>query len=157
MDSKQDHNPPLVPPRRPGRQVPAWFPRALLMTVVAVLATLGMLWVVRKLGRLLIVLLLALFLSFALEPAVQYLSKRRGWKRATATAVVFLIAGLLRLAFLAAVLTPLLTQPGGFFANLPAWLDHVSSRLDEWFGIELSVGAALQDFDNFGGRVPGKP
>jgi hypothetical protein len=37
------------------------------MTVVAVLATLGMLWVVRKLGRLLIVLLLALFLSFALE------------------------------------------------------------------------------------------
>jgi len=125
------------------------------MTVVAVLATLGMLWVVRKLGRLLIVLLLALFLSFALEPAVQYLSKRRGWKRATATAVVFLIAGLLGLAFLAAVLTPLLTQTGGFFANLPAWLDHVSSRLDEWFGIELSVDAALEDFDSLGGLIQG--
>jgi len=125
------------------------------MTVVAVLATLGMLWVVRKLGRLLIVLLLALFLSFALEPAVQYLSKRRGWKRGTATAVVFLIAGLLGLAFLAAVLTPLLTQTGGFFANLPGWLEHLSSRLDEWFGIELSVDAAFEDFDSLGSLIQG--
>jgi predicted PurR-regulated permease PerM len=125
------------------------------MTIMAVLVTLGLLWVVRKLGDLLLALLLAFFLSFALEPAVQYLSKRRGWKRSTATAVVFLGAGLLGLAFLAAVLTPLLTQTGSFFAKLPGWLDQVAARLNEWFGIELSLDAALEDFDSLGSLIQG--
>ncbi len=148
----------IHPPPHPAgvrEQVPSWFPRALLMTIGGILATLGLLWVVVELGDLLIALLLALFLSFALEPAVQYFSKRRGWKRSTATAVVFLIAGLFGLGFLAAVLTPLISQTGSFFANLPDWLDQVSSKLEEWFGIELSVDAALEDFDSLGSVIQG--
>lgn len=155
MDSPEEQSPPVAPPRRFREQVPAWFPRALLMTIVAVLGTLGLLWTILKLGNLLIALVLALFLSFALEPAVQYLSKRRGWKRSTATAVVFLVSGLVGLGFLAAVLTPLLTQTGGFFANLPEWLDQVTARLNEWFGIELSLDAALEDFDSLGSLIQG--
>ncbi|MDR9451874.1 MAG: AI-2E family transporter [Acidimicrobiia bacterium] len=125
------------------------------MTIGAVLATLGLLWVLQKLGDLLIALLLALFLSFALEPAVQFLSKRRRWKRSSATALVFVVAGLVGLGFLAAVLTPLLTQTGSFFSNLPDWLDQVSEWLDEWFGIELSLDAALEDFDSLGSLIQG--
>jgi predicted PurR-regulated permease PerM len=125
------------------------------MTIGGILVTLGLLWVVVELGDLLIALLLALFLSFALEPAVQYFSKRRGWKRSTATAVVFLIAGLFALGFLAAVLTPLISQTGNFFANLPDWLEQISSKLEEWFGIELSVDAALEDFDSLGSVIQG--
>jgi len=155
MDSSQDQNPPAAPPRRVGEQVPDWFPRALLMTIGAVLAALGLLWVLAKLGDLLIALLLALFLSFALEPAVQYFSKRRGWKRGSATAVVFVIAGLVGLGFLAAVLTPLLTQTGSFFSNLPGWLNQVTERLEQWFGIELSLDAALEDFDSLGSLIQG--
>ena len=155
MDSAPDQNPPTSPPRRFKEQVPAWFSRALLMTVMAVLATLGLLWVLRKLSDLLIALLLAIFLSFALEPAVEYFAKRRGWKRGNATVVVFAVTGLLGLAFLAAVLTPLLAQTGSFFSNLPDWLDQVSARLEEWFGIELTLDAALEDFDSLGGLIQG--
>jgi predicted PurR-regulated permease PerM len=68
---------------------------------------------------------------------------------------VFLGAGLLGLAFLAAVLTPLLTQTGSFFAKLPGWLDQVAARLNEWFGIELSLDAALEDFDSLGSLIQG--
>jgi len=125
------------------------------MTIIAVLGTLGLLWVVRKLGTVLIALVLALFVSFALEPAVQYLATRRGWKRSAATVFVFLVTGVLGLAFLAAVLTPLISQTGGFFSNLPAWLEQVSARLDEWFGIELSLDAALEDFNSLGSLVQG--
>ena len=148
-----DQIPPAAPPRRFREQVPTWYPRALFMTIGAVLASLALLWVARELGDLLIALALAIFLSFALEPAVQYLSKQRGWKRSTATAVVFLIVGLLGLGFLAAVLTPLIAQTGGFFTNLPEWLDQVSARLEEWFGIELSVDAALEDFGSLGSVI----
>lgn len=155
MHSSPDQNLPAAPPRRVGEQIPSWFPRALLMTIGAILATLGLLWVLHKLGDLLIALLLALFLSFALEPAVQYFSKRRGWKRSSATAFVFVVAGLVGLGFLAAVLTPLLTQTGSFFSNLPDWLDQVTERLDEWFGIELSLDAALEDFDSLGSLIQG--
>jgi predicted PurR-regulated permease PerM len=123
------------------------------MTIGAVLATLGVLWIARRLGDLLIALLLAVFLSFALEPAVQYLSRRRRWTRSVATAVVFLVVGLLSLGFLAAVLTPLISQTGGFFTNLPDWLDQVSVRLEEWFGIELSLDAALEDFGSLGSVI----
>ncbi|MGZ5384297.1 MAG: AI-2E family transporter [Acidimicrobiia bacterium] len=153
MDSTPDQKPPAAQPQQLREQVPAWLPRALLMTIVAVLVTLGLLWVVRKLGNLLLAVLFALFLSFALEPAVQYLSKRRGWKRGTATAVVLLVAGLLCLAFLAAVFTPLITQTGSFFASLPDWLDQISARLDQWFGIELSLDAALEDFGSLGSLI----
>ena len=133
--------------------MPTWFLRALLITIGAVLATWGLLWIAGKLGDLLIALLLAVFLSFALEPAVQYLSKRRGWARGVSTAAVFVIVGLLGLGFLAAVLTPLISQTGGFFTNLPDWLDQVSARLEEWFGIELSIDAALEDFDSLGSVI----
>jgi predicted PurR-regulated permease PerM len=126
-----------------------------LLTIGAVLGTLALLWVFRELGDLLIALLLALFLSFALEPAVQYLSKRRGWKRGRATIVVFLVTGVVGLMFLAAVLTPLITQTGGFFEKLPDWIDQTSARLEDWFGIELSLDAALEDFDSLGGVIQG--
>lgn len=153
MDTSPDQSPRTAPPRRLREQVPAWFPRALLMTIGAVLATLGLLWIASKLGDLLIALLLAVFLSFALEPAVQYLSKQRRWTRSVSTAVVFLVVGLLGLGFLTAVLTPLISQTGGFFTNLPDWLDQVSVRLDEWFGVELSIDAAIEDFDSLGSVI----
>lgn len=148
-----DSSPEQTPPGRINAQVPTWFPRALLLTIGVVLATLGLLWVAQELRNLLIALLFAIFLSFALEPAVQYLSKRRGWKRSTATAAVFLVVGLLGLGFLAAVLTPLIVQTGDFFTNLPDWLDQVSARLEEWFGIDVGLDAALEDLGSIGSVI----
>ena len=53
MEPAPDQSLPGAPPRRHREQVPAWFPRALIMTIGAVLATLGLLWVARRLGDLL--------------------------------------------------------------------------------------------------------
>jgi predicted PurR-regulated permease PerM len=153
MEPQSDR--PTSSPRRVGDPLPPWFTRAVLVTIGAVLATLGLLWVLRQLGDLLIALLLALFLSFALEPAVQYLSRRRGWKRGTATVIVFAVTGVIGLVFLAAVLTPLITQTGGFFEKLPEWIDQVSARAEEWFGVELSLDAAVEDFDSLGAVIQG--
>ena len=65
--------------------LPTWVPRLLGMIVATILGTLAVLWVLGKVQSLLITIVLSLFISFALEPAVFYLAKR-GWRRGAATA-----------------------------------------------------------------------
>jgi predicted PurR-regulated permease PerM len=50
------------------------------------------------------IILISLFLSFAIEPAVGYLA-RRGWRRGTATGLVFVVV-LVLIAGLVALLIP---------------------------------------------------
>lgn len=81
--------------------------------------------VLRRLQGLLIALLVSLFLSFAMEPAVQWLS-RRGMRRGFATWLVFLVA-------FAAI--------GGFFAAMaPLIADQVRTLVEA--GPELIEGLA---------------
>lgn len=150
METTQPAGPPGAPPRRRREPVPGWFSRALALLVVTILGTLAVLWVAGRLRDLLITLLLSLFLSFALEPAVQHLSRRRGWKRGRATLFVFAVVGLLGIAFAAAVLTPLVTQTGDFFGNVGGWIDSVTERLEDWFGVEVNIRAAMEDFSSLG-------
>jgi predicted PurR-regulated permease PerM len=68
-----------------------WLTPGHLLSLIAVLAgAWATVVIVRALRELLIMLLVALFLSFAMEPAVQFLA-RRGWRRGAATGVVFLV------------------------------------------------------------------
>ena len=78
--------------------MPAWLPDALkaarwplvFALVAAGILLLTFTWLVGQLGSFLTMIGIALFLSFALEPAVDYLATR-GWKRGTATGLIFLI------------------------------------------------------------------
>jgi predicted PurR-regulated permease PerM len=47
-------------------------------------------WLVGRLRSLIVMLLVSLFLAFAMEPAANYLA-RRGWRRGVATATVFAV------------------------------------------------------------------
>ena len=70
------------------QRVPRWFPRALLYVLAAVAAFFAARTVVTQVSDLLVILLVSLFLSFAIEPAVDFLADR-GWRRGAATALVF--------------------------------------------------------------------
>ena len=78
-----------------GDAMPPWIPRAILWFFGTGLAIFVAWWLVVRLRGLLVMLLVALFLSFALEPAVNWMAER-GWRRGAATLTVMfvlLIAG----------------------------------------------------------------
>ena len=82
------------PPPGDSSSMPAWIPRLLLTITIAAFAAYAAFSLIRRLQNLLLWLVAALFLSFALEPAANWLV-RRGWRRGMAAAVVLLGLGLL--------------------------------------------------------------
>ena len=86
-----------------------WLTPARVLQLVAILiAAYCVLVVVRALRGVLVMLLVSLFLSFAAEPAVQFLA-RRGVRRGFATGAVFLV-GLLVAAGMVVAMVPLFVQ-----------------------------------------------
>lgn len=115
---------------RPKVSSDLWLTPARLLTLVAVLVgAYCALVIVRALRGVLIMLLVALFLSFAMEPAVQFLA-RRGVRRGLATAAVFLL-GVLLLAGLVVAMIPLFVeQVTDLISSVPRSVNDLNELLD---------------------------
>ncbi|WP_419931687.1 AI-2E family transporter [Candidatus Poriferisodalis sp.] len=125
--------------RLPERdRMPRWVPRAigLLMAAVVGLATAA--WLLDKLRSLLVVLLVSLFLSFAMEPAVNWLAGK-GWKRGLGTAAVFGLFALLAAGFAAAMASVLADQILKLIDAAPGYLVDIERWVDEQFGIQINT------------------
>lgn len=128
--------------------MPDWVPGLLIRIVLVVLATLGLLWLVGQISALLINLLAALFLSFALEPAVAFLAER-GWKRSLATTVVFVGALLLAVGFFAIMLPPIIGQIRVVAEEVPDLVLEYGPQVEELIGQELSLDALSEQLGDF--------
>ena len=116
--------------RRPRTGREPWLtPLRLLSLVGVLLATYAALGIIRALRNILLMLLVSLFLSFAMEPAVQYLG-RRGWRRGPATIVVFvgLVFGMV--AAFASIAPLLANQVIALVNSVPRSVDEVNQLLD---------------------------
>lgn len=133
-----------VSSERYGDGMPSWVPRLLGLIVATILGTLAVLWLLGRLQSLLITILLSLFISFAFEPAVFFLAKR-GWRRGVATALVFAVAGIAGLLFVALTLPPLVIETANLVASVPGWLADLSELLDDRFGIDLNLSNLSTD------------
>ena len=79
-----------APTNAPERdRMPGWVPKGIALFWLGFIAVELVEGVLQALRSLLIVLTVSLFLSFAIEPAVNSLA-RRGWRRGVATGAVFL-------------------------------------------------------------------
>ena len=125
----------------PGDKMPKWVWKA----IAAFWAGLVALWVlkgfVHALRGLFIVLLLSAFLSFAIEPAVNRLA-RRGWRRGTATWLVFLAIFLAGALFTGVMGSLVVSQVQKFVKEAP---DYVAD-LEDWLNENLP-GDAQVNFD----------
>jgi predicted PurR-regulated permease PerM len=95
-----------------------------------------------RLQGLLVTLIIALFLSFSMEPAVQYLA-RRGVRRGAGTLLVFLGAFLLLVGFLAAMAPLVVGQVRNLVDAGPTVLDDLARQAQELPG---QAGAAVSDW-----------
>ncbi len=129
--------------------MPTWVRRAIVLWWSILVGLWLSLIVARELRGLLVQLTIALFLSFALEPVVDRLS-RRGMRRGVATALSLLALLVAALAFLGAMGQLVATQLTDLIKNLPGYLTSGQTFLLDRFGVEVAVDDLVERFQTDG-------
>jgi len=121
--------------------VPGRPPRDVVLLLAGAAGLYVAFWLAIRLRSLLVLLLISLFLAFALEPAANVLA-RRGWRRGLATGAVFvlLIAGVV--LFVVALGALVVDQVGALVDAIPGYAQQITDFLNDTLGTELS-GANL--------------
>jgi predicted PurR-regulated permease PerM len=123
-----------------------WLTPGRLAALVAVLTTAyAAIIVVRALRGVLIMLLVALFLAFAMEPAVQHLA-RRGWRRGLATGAVFVAVVLGTIGILWVLIPFVFEQVSALIRAIPTSLEELNRILAGLpFGLDVDTRPELQE------------
>jgi len=137
---------------RPGAHMPPWIPRLLLTVIIYVVAAYLLFQAVLRVRGLLFMVVVSLFLSFAIEPAVNFLAQQ-GWRRGAATGFILLGVILIGIVMLVSMVPLLIGQIQDLVAEIPSWLDTVSERANDWFGIDLSVTDAVTQAEDIEGAL----
>jgi predicted PurR-regulated permease PerM len=122
---------------------PTWIPKLLLQVVVTVFAAYAAFSIFRRLRDLVVWLITALFLSFALEPGVNWLVGRK-WRRGAATAVLLFALALLVVMIIALMVPLVIDQVQELVQRLPGFLAEASVYTERWFDIELTSERLLE-------------
>jgi predicted PurR-regulated permease PerM len=109
-------------------------------------------WLLGRLRDLLVTLLIALFISFALEPAVNALAAR-GWRRGTATGLVFLVFLLVSAVFVFAIGKLVFDEASNLVDNAPGYIEDAEGWLNRTFDLNLSSDTLNQQLSDENGPV----
>ncbi|MGW4383105.1 AI-2E family transporter [Kitasatospora sp. NPDC004531] len=121
-----------------SRSMPRWLPRAMLLALVCVGLFQLADWAFHQLINLFVMLLVAFFLSLAMEPAVDRMAAR-GVRRGLGTFLVFIGVGLAVAGFLTALGTLLVDQVTQVAGKLPQMLHDLIDWINRTFHTELSL------------------
>src|SRR5262249_43364096 len=116
-----------------GAPLPRWWPKAVAALWIGFVVMLMGRWLFHRLHPLLVILLVSLFLSLAVEPAVNALA-RRGWRRGVATALVMLGVVIAMSVFVAAIGTLLFRQIGNLIDRSPDYIERILNWVNDTFG-----------------------
>jgi len=136
-------------PEQNSNNMPRWIWKAVIVFWLGFLGTFFIRYAYDKLFSLLLLLLVALFLSLAIEPGVKRLIGR-GWRRGRATGVILLalIAGVI--FFIAAIGTLVATQAADLLQNSDRYVTRTVNFLNDTFGANIDpqeVNDSIQDPD----------
>jgi predicted PurR-regulated permease PerM len=123
--------------------MPRWVPRAILLYFVGLAAFGTLTWLIGRLQTLLLDIFVALFLSFALEPVVNWL-QHRGWRRGWATGAAFVGLLVFTAVFLFAIGAVVVDQVNQFIDRAPEYAQDAADFVNDRFGANVSV-EELQD------------
>jgi predicted PurR-regulated permease PerM len=120
--------------------------RTVVRIVVTVVATLLLVYAAYLVRGILVLVLVAAFLAIGLDPAVRRL-QAWGLRRGQAVGTIFLAAIAFIVAFIVAVIPPLVRQITSFATNLPQDIRNFAQdhpRIQEWV-VENDIAGRLQD------------
>ena len=111
-------------------------------TIIKVILTLVLIWLVLKVSSIFLLLLLAILVCLALLPLVRRL-ENRGMPRGLAAATVFSgLVGILA-GFLWLIVPPLVTETQNLVENAPAYIESFDEILDRYPSVREQVDAYL--------------
>lgn len=116
---------------------PPWLLRAFLLAAATVAGLVCGFWILQKLQGFLLVLLVSVFLAFAIEPAVNWLAAR-GVRRGLATGAVFLVLAVGTAAFVWTLGALLVDQVTTLVKNAPEHADQAVDWVNRTFKADLS-------------------
>jgi predicted PurR-regulated permease PerM len=126
-----------------------WFPILLVVAILVTFVVMSTLFVVPRLAQLASWIVVAFFLSLALEPAVNWFAKR-GWRRGVATGLVMLIFAGIGVLMVVLIVPSVIRGLVQFADDLPELLAE-ANRFTDRVGIDLTseqtaeAVAGLQD------------
>jgi predicted PurR-regulated permease PerM len=131
------------------KRSPDWLPHAVLVVAGVLAAAVAAGWVLYQVRSLVYMLFLALFVSVALEPAVQKLVSW-GWKRRRATVFVFGVAFILVVGFFVALIPVIVSQAAALIENIPEYLQALQDLASRYFQIDLVNPEVASQFEDLG-------
>jgi predicted PurR-regulated permease PerM len=120
-----------------GRQMPPWLPRAFVLAATTVVMFAAGIWLLQRLRGVLVLVLIALFLALAIEPAVNWLAAR-GWRRGPATGLMFVLIGGLAVGFVGVLGSLLASQASTIVNGFPRYVDSLIRWVNSTFHTSLS-------------------
>src|SRR6266545_3352705 len=140
-----------MPPDRPR---PSSLFRLGVFFSLGVTATLLTLYGVYSIRGILVQVLVALFITVSLEPAVHWLTLR-GMRRGLAVTAIFVVAFGALFAFLISVIPSLVTQGRDLIADLPSYLASLQARSAQFRGLNDRFNLSTQ-LEGMIGSVPSR-
>jgi predicted PurR-regulated permease PerM len=128
---------------------PRWARRLVWQTLIVIGAAIALLWLVRTLRGLIMWLVYAMFLSFALEPAVDWLEKK-GWRRGISSLLLLALLGLVLVGIALMVIPLIINAIELIIEELPSWLASLNRFTERCCDITVdvaSVQGALEKAD----------
>lgn len=134
------------------QRMPRWVWQAIAVFWVGFLATFTVRSTAGKLSGLMVLLLVSLFLSLAIEPGVNRLS-RRGWRRGTATAVILIGVVMTFLIFIVAIGTLVASQIAELLGNSEFYVNRVVDFLNDTFDSNIDPADVIAEIQDPDGRI----
>lgn len=143
-----------APGRDASQRVPAWMIRAIVIFWVGFLAVGAVRHVWNSVDSLILLLVVSLFLAFAIEPGVNRLA-RRGWRRGRATSLILIGVLLVVIAFITAIGALVASQIVDLLQNSERYISDTVDRVNETFGTNFDAQEVIDEFNDPEGPVQG--
>ncbi|MEL6890617.1 MAG: AI-2E family transporter [Actinomycetota bacterium] len=138
--------------RSTDRTLPRWALPAIITFWVGFLLTFVARHVFHRLSGLLVLLLVSVFLTLAIEPGVNRLAAR-GWRRGTATALILFGVLGVSLLFVGAIGTLVGTQIAELLEESDRYITDTVDWINTTFGTQIDPEEVISEFNDPDGRV----
>jgi predicted PurR-regulated permease PerM len=153
LEAEPEANRPSPSDGSHDRRLPPWFSRAVALVAGWVVLLVAGAWAVLRLRSLLMMVVVAFFLSLAMEPAVDALS-RRGWRRGAATGLVLGVTVLVVLGFLAAAGSIVVGQAHDLIDHAPRYVREAERFVNDDLGIKWNADSLVRKLRHGRGPLP---